>query len=62
MAVVVILFSIGYNLTRFFEYRYDYEINDLATTQLRVSKEYHLYYFTVLYMYVRNFYDSLARA
>ena len=62
MAVVVILFSIGYNLTRFFEYRYDYERNDLATTQLRVSKEYHLYYFTVLYMYVRNFYDSFARA
>ena len=50
MALVVIFFSLGYNFTRFLEFRYDYHLNDVVATTLRENEDYKLLYFTVLYM------------
>ena len=52
--MVVILFSLGYNISRFFEFSYDKEYGTV-TTDLRRNEDYKVYYNTVLYMYVPKF-------
>lgn len=48
--MVVLVFSFLYNITRFWEYRY--ENNGVHPTSLRLNEAYRIAYITVLYMLV----------